>query len=47
MGPGSCRDTLDAHFSDYNWRKVVGMGEQLMFGIFVSLDLMHHIADRT
>jgi hypothetical protein len=47
MGPGSRRDTLDAHFGDYNWRKVVGMGEQLMFGIFISLDLMHHIADRT
>ncbi|KAF8069148.1 hypothetical protein FPV67DRAFT_1448949 [Lyophyllum atratum] len=26
MGPGSRRDTLDAHFGDYNWRKVVGMG---------------------
>ncbi|KAG6905944.1 hypothetical protein DXG01_016756 [Tephrocybe rancida] len=26
MGPGSRRDALDAHFSDYNWRKVVGMG---------------------
>jgi hypothetical protein len=25
MGPGSQRDTLDAHFGDYNWRKVVGM----------------------
>jgi hypothetical protein len=47
MGPGSRRDTLDAHFGDYNWRKVVGMGEQLMFGVFISLDLMHHIADRT
>ena len=27
MGPGSRRDTLDAHFGDYNWRKFVGMGE--------------------
>ncbi|KAG6905142.1 hypothetical protein DXG01_004559 [Tephrocybe rancida] len=26
MGPGSRRDALDAHFGDYNWRKVVGMG---------------------
>ncbi|KAG6825488.1 hypothetical protein H0H92_003581, partial [Tricholoma furcatifolium] len=25
MGPGSRRDCLDAHFGDYNWRKVVGM----------------------
>ncbi|RDB27568.1 hypothetical protein Hypma_003786 [Hypsizygus marmoreus] len=24
MGPGSRRDALDAHFGDYNWRKVVG-----------------------
>ncbi|KAG6877691.1 hypothetical protein C0992_009434 [Termitomyces sp. T32_za158] len=23
MGPGSRRDTLDDHFSDYNWRKIV------------------------
>jgi hypothetical protein len=27
MGPGSRRDTLDAHFGDYNWRKFVGMGK--------------------
>lgn len=25
MGPGSRRDTLDDHFGDYNWRKVVSM----------------------
>ena len=31
MGPGSCRDMLDAHFGDYNWRKVVGMGESYFF----------------
>ncbi|KAG6828010.1 hypothetical protein H0H92_009670 [Tricholoma furcatifolium] len=29
MGPGSRRDCLDAHFGDYNWRKVVGMGPTL------------------
>jgi hypothetical protein len=29
MGPGSRRDTLDYHFGDYNWRKVVGMGEYM------------------
>lgn len=23
MGPGSRRDTLDDHFGDYNWRKVI------------------------
>jgi hypothetical protein len=33
MGPGSRRDTLDAHFGDYNWRKVVGMGESYFFQI--------------
>lgn len=27
MGPGSRRDTLDDHFGDYNWRKVVNMSE--------------------
>ncbi|KAL4261314.1 CxC2-like cysteine cluster KDZ transposase-associated domain-containing protein [Pleurotus pulmonarius] len=25
MGPGSRRDTLDDHFGDYNWRKVISM----------------------
>lgn len=29
MGPGSRRDTLDAHFGDYNWRKIVGMGKNV------------------
>lgn len=27
MGPGSRQDTLDSHFGDYNWRKIIGMGE--------------------
>ncbi len=26
MGPRSHRDTLDDHFGDYNWRKIVIMG---------------------
>ncbi|RXW17173.1 hypothetical protein EST38_g8682 [Candolleomyces aberdarensis] len=26
MGPGSRRDTLDGHFGDYNWRKIVKLG---------------------
>ncbi|KAG6885483.1 hypothetical protein C0992_005120, partial [Termitomyces sp. T32_za158] len=30
MGPGSRRDALDSHFSDYNWRKVTGMGRSLL-----------------
>lgn len=27
MGPGSRSDTLDDHFGDFNWRKIVNMGE--------------------
>lgn len=27
MGPGSRRDTLDDHFNDHNWRKVITFGE--------------------
>jgi len=26
MGPGTHRDTLDYHFGDSNWQKVVGLG---------------------
>jgi hypothetical protein len=26
MGPGSRRDTLDDHFSDWNWKKTTGLG---------------------
>jgi hypothetical protein len=31
MSPGHRRDTLDDHFSDWNWKKVVGMGESFYF----------------
>lgn len=27
MGPGTRRDTIDCHFSDFNWRKILNMGE--------------------
>lgn len=27
MGPGSRRDTLDDHFGDYNWRKIISIGK--------------------
>ncbi len=27
MGPSTRRDTLDYHFGDYNWRKIVRLGE--------------------
>ncbi|KAJ8508653.1 hypothetical protein ONZ45_g9101 [Pleurotus djamor] len=30
MGPGSRRDTLDDHFGDYNWRKVVIIDQTLL-----------------
>ncbi|KAJ2914486.1 hypothetical protein MD484_g5955, partial [Candolleomyces efflorescens] len=30
MGPGSRSDTLDAHFGDYNWRKVTAIGTSLL-----------------
>ncbi|KAG1720604.1 uncharacterized protein EDB91DRAFT_1240394 [Suillus paluster] len=30
MGPGSRRDTLDDHFGDWNWKKVIGLGATLL-----------------
>ncbi|KAG1855306.1 hypothetical protein F4604DRAFT_1932369 [Suillus subluteus] len=30
MGPGSQRDTLNDHFGDWNWKKVVGLGATLL-----------------
>ncbi|KAG2346965.1 hypothetical protein BDR05DRAFT_974119 [Suillus weaverae] len=30
MGPGACRDTLDDHFSYYNWKKVTNFGISLL-----------------
>ncbi|KAF8055893.1 hypothetical protein FPV67DRAFT_1679300 [Lyophyllum atratum] len=30
MGPGSRRDTLDDHFGDYNWRKVITLASSLL-----------------
>jgi hypothetical protein len=29
MGPGSCRDTLDDHFGDINWKKTCRLGQLL------------------
>ena len=31
MGPGFRRDTLDSHFGDYNWRKIINLGMQELF----------------
>ncbi|KAG2358779.1 hypothetical protein BDR07DRAFT_1452576 [Suillus spraguei] len=33
MGPGCCRDTLDDHFGDWNWKKVIGLGSLLLLKI--------------
>lgn len=30
MGPGSRRDTLDDHFGDYNWRKIMSIGQIIL-----------------
>lgn len=30
MGPGARRDTLDDHFGDYNWRKVISLRESIL-----------------
>lgn len=35
MGPGSRRDTLDDHFGDYNWRKVISMGTSASGSSFI------------
>ncbi|KAJ7599580.1 hypothetical protein C8J56DRAFT_769998 [Mycena floridula] len=32
MGPGHCHNTLDDHWHDWNWRKIVALGQ---FSIFV------------
>jgi len=31
MGPGTRRDTLDDHFGDWNWKKVMALGAVLFF----------------
>ncbi|KAF8835627.1 hypothetical protein BDN67DRAFT_992388 [Paxillus ammoniavirescens] len=30
MGPGACRDALDNHFGDWNWKKITMMGDRSM-----------------
>ena len=27
MGPGSWHDTIDDHFGDWNWKKVISLGK--------------------
>ncbi|KAG6848619.1 hypothetical protein H0H93_015447 [Arthromyces matolae] len=44
MGPGSRRDTLDSHFGDYNWRKVIAMGRTLLRRFNkASTDIVDHV----
>jgi hypothetical protein len=31
MGPGSRRDTLDDHFGDWNWKKIIKLGKLFAF----------------
>ncbi|KAG2037620.1 hypothetical protein BDR03DRAFT_933871 [Suillus americanus] len=31
MGPGCCRDMLDDHFRDWNWKKTVRLGASLLY----------------
>jgi hypothetical protein len=40
MGPGTQRDTLDDHFGDWNWKKIIKMGTLLVscFAIELSTD---------
>lgn len=35
MGPGFRRDTLDSHFGDYNWRKIINLGAAATFILIV------------
>lgn len=30
MGPASYRETIDDHFGDWNWLRIVGLGKSLM-----------------
>ena len=34
MTPEARLDTINAHFADWNWRKLCGMGMFLLFSIF-------------
>ena len=31
MGPGFRHDTLDSHFGDYNWHKIINLGENYFY----------------
>jgi hypothetical protein len=40
--PESCRDTLDAHFGFYNWKKFTGMGVTLFCKMKAVVNDMHN-----
>ena len=40
MGPGSRRDTLDDHFGDWNWKKIIKLGRS-----FIHHHLLYAAAD--
>ncbi|KAF9491277.1 hypothetical protein BDN71DRAFT_1592386 [Pleurotus eryngii] len=44
MGPGSRRDTLDNHFSDYNWWKVTSLHELKLIYMFSDISMYHDAA---
>ena len=39
MGPGSRRDTLDDHFGDQNWWKVIDMRKSPVFGLSLHVSI--------
>lgn len=41
IGPGSHRDTLDDHFSDWNWKKIVTLGRSHFHSTLFSLLTSH------
>ncbi|RXW17178.1 hypothetical protein EST38_g8677 [Candolleomyces aberdarensis] len=44
MGPGTRRDTLDYHFGDYNWRKIVRLGDSLLKKLITATsDVAEHV----
>ncbi|KAJ2935666.1 hypothetical protein H1R20_g1427, partial [Candolleomyces eurysporus] len=44
MGPGTCRDTLDYHFGNYNWRKIVRLSDSLLKKMVTATsDVAEHI----
>jgi hypothetical protein len=51
MGPGACRNTLDNHFSDWNWKKVTMLSRFLttlfhsQSHVFTGQSLLHKVKE--